>query len=646
MDSEGAAAGRRRRRALRLTGLHKIWVYEGSPIHRLADTDLTDASTRYDFPVRRDSVTIAFSHYSWEGAYHPPCPEAARRVALVLAEMGRCRPGVRLARLRLHHHRDDSGSPKAEEEDGRLRDAVDAFLGGMAAAAESTVRFDCLQLNFFGWSDGPWRRFAGRYGPALRRLGVRAGASAFHMPRSDAADVSRRLQLSRFAALETLKLSLCDHETSPAILLAARALHAVRTLDLRLNDPERVSRSAAGVVRCISDEVARFPSLETLHVHGYQDYRNPMYDICPVLEGALHSPSLRVIVLLDMDLGKESRRTPQRYQDLASNNTVEEISLYSCALGAAGWSLLAGFRGLEKITFHRVQVAPHEIEHVTQCISSLKKLAKLSFDRDSEEEWVKKAILAAKSLTDLSVSVFASPYDDSLARALHPLQHIHALTRFKGTFFLDGDYDESQEESHSYIDDESQEESHSYIDDDDCAYAAGPHLEAWLSSNDVLECFHVVWATYEYDRTVAAIMLPYLVRGVRRNQSLTELVFRTAHCHMPEFRVCARTSGDIVKMLEDCNFTLQRLEGIEYDSSEHRHRVNHLLLLNRYCRDFAANARSVPVALWGDVLARISNADCNFFVTELVRRAVEEGPGQQRETSGVSSGQQQNPPSN
>jgi hypothetical protein len=451
--------------------------------------------------------------------------------------------------------------------------------------------------------------------------------------------VSRRLQLSRFAALETLKLSLCDHETSPAILLAARALHAVRTLDLRLNDPERVSRSAAGVVRCISDEVARFPSLETLHVHGYQDYRNPMYDICPVLEGALHSPSLRVIVLLDMDLGKESRRTPQRYQGLASNNTVEEISLYSCALGAAGWSLLAGFRGLEKITFHRVQVAPHEIEHVTQCISSLKKLAKLSFDRDSEEEWVKKAILAAKSLTDLSVYVHASPSDDSIARALHPLQHNPALTRFNGTFLLDRHFDNNQEESHAIVDDKY------------CADAAGPHLEAWLSSNAVLERFHVVWdardASSSEDnrhRAVTAVLLPYLVRGVRRNRSLTELAFRPYRTWY--FLVDAPTSGEIVKMLQDCNFTLQRLEGIEYDSSEHRDRIDHLLLLNRYGRDFAANARSVPMALWGDVLARISNADCNFFVTELVRRAVEEGSGRQRETSGVSSGQQQNPPSN
>jgi hypothetical protein len=375
-----------------------------------------------------------------------------------------------------------------------------------------------------------------------------------------------------------------------------------------------------------------------------------MYDPCSLLERAQHLPSLEAVHIRGMHLPKHNNHVPQHRQARVTNNSVKAIHLFCCALGAAGWSLLTGFKALEEISFDHLVVRPNEMEHVTRSISSLKKLATLSFgDRDSEEEWVEKAILAAESLTDLSVSVFASPYDDSLARALHPLQHIHALTRFKGTFFLDRDYDESQEESHSYIDDESQEESHSsrsYIDDDDCAYAAGPHLEAWLSSNDVLECFHVVWATYEYDRTVAAIMLPYLVRGVRRNQSLTELVFRTAHCHMPEFRVCARTSGDIVKMLEDCNFTLQRLEGIEYDSSEHRHRVNHLLLLNRYCRDFAANARSVPVALWGDVLARISNADCNFFVTELVRRAVEEGPGQQRETSGVSSGQQQNPPSN
>ena len=81
-------------------------------------------------------------------------------------------------------------------------------------------------------------------------------------------------------------------------------------------------------------------------------------------------------------------------------------------------------------------------------------------------------------------------------------------------------------------------------------------------------------------------------------------------------------SAGIVEMLVDCNTSLQQIEGLTYESADHQQQISRLLLLNRYGEDFVATATSVPMEDWGDVLMRIGKEECNFFVTELVRRAV------------------------
>jgi len=73
-----------------------------------------------------------------------------------------------------------------------------------------------------------------------------------------------------------------------------------------------------------------------------------------------------------------------------------------------------------------------------------------------------------------------------------------------------------------------------------------------------------------------------------------------------------------------CNTSQQKIEGLKYDSVDQQQQISRLLLLNRYGQNFvASNPRSIPMELWGDVLMRIGKEDSNYFVTELVRRAVE-----------------------
>jgi hypothetical protein len=102
------------------------------------------------------------------------------------------------------------------------------------------------------------------------------------------------------------------------------------------------------------------------------------------------------------------------------------------------------------------------------------------------------------------------------------------------------------------------------------------------------------------------------------------------------------TSSEILAMLRDCNTTLQRIEGVLFEGYEQETQINMFLQLNRIGREFVsklnlfgkdsvANAHGVHMELWsdvvhvdiwGDVLMRMDNEECNYVVTELVRKAV------------------------
>ena len=85
-------------------------------------------------------------------------------------------------------------------------------------------------------------------------------------------------------------------------------------------------------------------------------------------------------------------------------------------------------------------------------------------------------------------------------------------------------------------------------------------------------------------------------------------------------------SGEMVEMLRHCNTTLQQIKGLKYKSVNHQRQIRQLLLRNRNGADFVANATKIPMEhwgdYWGDLLMGIGNEECNFVVTELVKRRI------------------------
>jgi hypothetical protein len=150
------------------------------------------------------------------------------------------------------------------------------------------------------------------------------------------------------------------------------------------------------------------------------------------------------------------------------------------------------------------------------------------------------------------------------------------------------------------------------------------NVTAFVPRNSTLEHFGVV------PRGRRDAVGP-VVLGLRSNRHLRAVIFACpARVELyghgcPQdapVRVDEQVSGDIVSMLRDCNTTLEEIEGLQYESGEHAALIDSLLELNRHGETIRTNAHRVPIEVWGDVLCRIGTDDCNFFVTELARRAV------------------------
>jgi hypothetical protein len=464
-----------------------------------------------------------------------------------------------------------------------------------------------------------------------------------------------QLVFAQFSALQTLKLASDCPATHRALLLAVPSLPLIKTLDLTLlyhNGTDSEKQSAKDDVRFISETVARSRSLKKLRAVVGNRLCN-VRDVCILLEGAMKSVSLECIAISRIQLLKEnSSPEPRQCRARVSNNTLKAVSLPACSLGLEGWSLLSCFKGLETITFEDVTVEPDASEQSARTLAGFNKLQSVNirgsllpavtdvlvgasaplsielrpphhdgFVRYSYSDihdnipFLCAGIEAASSLADLTV-VLVHPWVYSIAPLLGSLQRSSTLVRFAGRFYFN---------RHTHA-------SLAYGADTREAAAVGPHLETLLAGNATLECLDIVWDpcmadTGHLDR-VAAILLPYVVRGVRRNRTLKALSLRPDR--VPHFRADSQVSESIAEMLQNGNTVLQRLEGIAYDSEDRQARIDHLLKLNRYSQDFVAEAgRGVPLESWGDVLTRIDNADCNGFVAELARQALEGSAGVQ-----------------
>jgi hypothetical protein len=112
----------------------------------------------------------------------------------------------------------------------------------------------------------------------------------------------------------------------------------------------------------------------------------------------------------------------------------------------------------------------------------------------------------------------------------------------------------------------------------------------------------------------------YALQGLEHNPRIQILDFaRPDGCPT---RVEASISAEIDRVLRIRNTTLAELRGLQCEVQEQQDEITRLLALNRHGHDFLRNALGVPLQVWGDVLMRISNEDCNYFVAALARQTV------------------------
>jgi hypothetical protein len=214
-------------------------------------------------------------------------------------------------------------------------------------------------------------------------------------------------------------------------------------------------------------------------------------------------------------------------------------------------------------------------------------------------------IVAARALSRLTVEVVEAPGLNEkrfAPRILDAVVQCSSLRHFEGNFPMWNSVDDK-----------------------------GPNMEAFLSSNVALE--HFAFAPFSLSvegrtdiaRGVRHRAVASAANGLCHNQRLQAIDFAPGRHN--SFPVGKKISGKIVAMLEGRNTSLKRIDGLVYLHRQHEARINSLLELNRYGQEFAENFRTVPVGVWSDVLCRISNVDCNFVVTRLVRGALEpQGP--------------------
>jgi hypothetical protein len=149
-----------------------------------------------------------------------------------------------------------------------------------------------------------------------------------------------------------------------------------------------------------------------------------------------------------------------------------------------------------------------------------------------------------------------------------------------------------------------------------------PSLEELVSNNTSLRTLEFLLTTRRYTPEIVEQAVTRVVRGLRQNRVLRTVNFYPVEGRATSLVVDPDGSKDIVAMLQEGNTSLQKIEGLEYDSFEHEEQISLLLELNRHREELLSDPRRVPPELWGDVLSRISNADCNFVVTRLVRQAL------------------------
>jgi hypothetical protein len=516
-----------------------------------------------------------------------------------------------------------------------------------------------------------WLRFAHRYGRSIKSLEV----GATHLvTRKNAIAVAASLR-TQFPSLEAFRVIVGAERCLKLACLLFSEMSSLPTIKaLRwsgmTNEPQAMVRVFYGIMR-VASHCAR---LETLQVHfSVAEHGRPLVDgRFVLLTRLLHSKSLE-----ELDLAGISFLNAEPGQALHSTNrSVKKIRLEKCLLGEDCLSLISSLTGVKSIEFRDVNLETYPAVMTTSIFERLHNLASFSNWKVNSNDhllWIASTLRGAPF--PLGVTLECSPVRlpslrDVIARgrAEHSLElhltcgdHRDDNLRFlcEGIGFSQGVTNlelvlrDVRHQSVASILNAVQGNSffrrfvgrfHArriavrVADDDGRTIEAGTGrhivdlavddvcraLEELLANNTTLDYlgFDLVHDAVQ-PRAVA-----YAARGLRDNRRLLTLNLESAdnngiHCPSPrQVLVDASISEEIVAMLEERNTTLLRIEGLAYESRQHQERIEYLLELNRRGPSFASNAHQVPLEQWGDLLCRISNADCNYLVIKLARQAL------------------------
>jgi hypothetical protein len=622
-----------------------IRVEHESPIQSMVNDDLKKLTRDISAMREMDSLQVCVGRVTTPIV--APDRLAARLAARVIRGMTSIRT-LRLNFISLYEKgvRMNLGDPGDDEawEIGS-RDALDCFL---AQIAWSSVRLSRLELDCFGLEADPWNRFADSLAPNIEYLEV------------DARFISSEPLASAFAAslqgcfrslVEITLTNAIRHRPAEPVKLALSAISCsatIRTLTVTLAEKTvqpALWKAVAEQLRHLTNVVNQCPSLKELTLRS--DSHNTC-DVAMLLDGLLPSKSLAELRLVGLCLGNTNNSELKLDQAFSINRKLKKFVLSDCRLFEDDIALLACYKGLESIEFSDVYIEPPAGARTKGMFERLDSNVSFSAETRSNDHlaWIASSISAAPTLRKVSLSLASWPLPavtDVLVECLATCElslELSGLGRGSHAPFLCKGIDTAEKltklkvvvllkawaeaaailksvQANSVL---TRFTCHLWDLSSEDVENLGPYIEALLSNNSTLECFGCSCYS-DSGLQVTTKAVKYAIRGACHNRRLLAVEFGSSQPNQTVV-VDVGVSEEIVRVLQSFNTTLQRIEGLEYATREHEAHINSLLELNRHGRDFVEKGHRVPANLWGGVLMRISNDDCNCFVTELARKAL------------------------
>jgi hypothetical protein len=603
-------------------------------------------------------VEIDWDNRDWRDGIDPEIDaKAARKVASVLSRMDKLR------RLRLD----------------LWPDVVAAIVESLVASS-ATFQLEALTLSLPGTNPATWRSFSERFLTSVTALHLN-----FERYREPAeADIAAAAwnQVNTFPLLESLSMKIIDsdrHLISDArtalssVHRVARSLVSIK-LDLGRN------RASPELLESLQSAVSSFrkslKKLEVLGGHSVDPLANgiPPCDGSALLHETFLTGTLEELKFSNLSFTEATMDAARAVAVAGGLNfgaiPVKTIQFDGCCVEEA---CLVACHDLESLKLHNTAIVPSR-RHGDGALSlfgNLERLARFEFgvcesswtDRvDQHVRWISSNVARSRSLREVTLDVAGRSNTDVNCPALE-----HLVANFNRTclvldlgrsgnlyenfrFFRAGiEAATSLSRLKLRLRDELDKRvvsdllqslgrnlSLQFLDldirasSDEDAEGVGAAVQDYVSTNSHLSA--LAFAAEDDLSTFARAVYHmegeeenlhrFVIRGIKENRRLRVLKLVG--------RMAASDSSELVSVLEKHNTTLAEIKGLRrgYESEADRAKIRQLLIVNRYllsfdpAADYVTNARRVPVALWGDVLSRMSTDMCNRYVLELAQRAV------------------------